>query len=336
MKKGSSQASASAFGWIFQSSAGLYLLLDCIEDAVSIKMEGKKQDIEITLDNNTIIYAQAKSVEDINDEKNNRKKLKSALASLSKCTKSVSKLIYVSNIINPLDSDTPKHYIYSRIPFSSILSPDQQTITKLLAEIEDGAKFQTAKFELVTFKFTGENETQRYSEVLSKTKEFLAKTDVSDGKAQAVLNEWKNLLMNNNAQRATISKGDVIFPLILVAIEHQDLEAKYNEVCSLGIYDETMEKYSEFIRNTPTKSEFFMRVCGHYQKKYPQKGDNIISFVKDDDVWKMYSEEFSTIENDPEYLESLIKLLLLATLLKRKTIGSIKEAAKLEMPHENK
>ena len=97
-----------------------------------------------------------------------------------------------------------------------------------------------------------------------------------------------------------------------------------------------MEKYSEFIRNIPSKSEFFMRVCGHYQKKYPQRGDNIISFVKDDDVWKMYSDEFSAIESDPEYLESLIKLLLLATLLKRKTIGSIKEAAKLEMPHDNK
>lgn len=330
MKKGDSQARASAFGWIFQSSAGLYLLLDCIEDAVSIKMEGKKEDVEITLNDNTIIYAQAKSVENINDEKNNRKKLKSALASLSKCTKSVSKLIYVSNILNPLDSDTPKHYIYSRTSYSSILTPDQQMITKLLAEIDDGAKFQTAKFELVTFKFAGEDDTQRYSDVLSKTKEFLAKTDVSDGKAQAALNEWKNLLMNNNAQRATLSKGDVIFPLILVAIGHQDLEAKYNEVCTLGIYDETMEKYAEFIRNTPSKSEFFMRVCGHYQKKYPRGGDNIIAYVKDEENWKSYTDEFSAIESDPEYLESLIKLLLLATLLKRKTISSIKEAANLK------
>jgi hypothetical protein len=53
----SKQATATAFGWVFQSSAGLYLLLDCIETAASIKMEGKKEDIEITLNDNTIIYA---------------------------------------------------------------------------------------------------------------------------------------------------------------------------------------------------------------------------------------------------------------------------------------
>lgn len=330
MGRKSSQARASALGWIFQSSAGIYLLLDCIKSATSIKMEGRNQDIEITLRDNTIIYAQAKSVEDINDVANNRKKLKSALTSLSKCTESVAKLIYVTNIINPLDSEAPLHYMYSRTSFSSFLKPDQELITKLLSEIENGADFQTAKFELVTFKFIGDEDTQRYSSILSKTKEFLATTDVGDGKAQAVLNEWKNLLMNNNAQRATLSKNDVIFPLILVVIDHQDLEAKYNKVCSLGLYDETKGKYSEFIRNIPHKSEFFMRVCGHYQKTYPQGGDNIIPFVKNEDNWKPYADEFSVIEPDPEYLESLVKLLLLATLSKRKTIDSIKQAANLE------
>lgn len=108
------------------------------------------------------------------------------------------------------------------------------------------------------------------------------------------------------------------------------MEAKYNKVCSLGLYDETKEKYSEFIRNIPHKSEFFMRVCGHYQKTYPQGGDNIIPFVKNEDNWKPYADEFSVIEPDPEYLESLVKLLLLATLSKRKTIDSIKQAANLE------
>ncbi|MDR3217153.1 MAG: hypothetical protein LBT55_07120 [Clostridiaceae bacterium] len=326
--KRSRQQTSSAFGWIFQSSAGLYLLLDCIEKATSIKMEGKKEDVEITLNDDTIIYAQAKSVENINDTANNRAKLKKALLSLSECTESVAKLIYISNIINPLDSDTEQQYIYSRTPFSAFRQPDQKMITDLLAEIDGGANFQTAKFELVTFKFIGDDDSQRYGEVLNKTREFLVRAHVSEGKAQAILTEWKALLMNNNAQRARMTKGDILFPLILVTIEHQDLEAKYNEVCELGIYDETMHRYSDFIHNAPRKTEFFMQVCGHYQKTYAA-GDHINDFVKD--KWKDYIEEFSVIEKSEDFLESLIKLLLLATLLKRTAINNIKTAANLEV-----
>ena len=327
-KKRSRQSTASAFGWVFQSSAGLYLLLDCIETATSIKMEGKREDIEITLDDNTIIYAQAKSVENINDRTNNRAKLKRALESLSDCTESVKKLIYISNIINPLDSSTHQQYVYSRTPFSSFLDADKVTVNDILSNIENGADFQTAKFELVTFKFCGEDDNQRYGEVLNKTKEFLAKTVVSESKAQAILTEWKALLMNNNAQRASMSKAEVLFPLILVTIEHQDLEAKYNEVCKLGMYDEAMQKYADFIRNAPNKTEYFIRVCGHYDKKYLKiGGDHINEFVQNN--WRDYIEEYSVIEKSEDFLESLIKLIMLATLLKRRTIGSIKGAAKL-------
>jgi hypothetical protein len=132
--------------------------------------------------------------------------------------------------------------------------------------------------------------------------------------------------MNNNAQRATMTKADVLFPLILVTIDHQDLEAKYNEVCTLGMYDKAMQKYADFIWNAPHKTEFFIRICGHYDKQYLKVGgDHINEFVQNN--WRDYIEEYSAIEKSEDFLESLIKLLLLATLLKRKTIGSIKGAA---------
>ena len=333
--KKSSQATASAFGWIFQTAAGLYLLLDCIEKATDIEMEGKKEDIEITLDDHRVIYAQAKSTIDINDTKNNRKKLKSALTSLSDCTKPVAKLIYVTNILNPLNSDTQQHYIYSRTPYSSFLDADKATITQILSEIDNGSNFQTSKFELVSFKFTGEDDIQLYSAVLEKVKEFISKTLVSESKAVSVLNEWKCLLMDNNAQHCKLSKSDIVFPLILVTIENQDVEKRYNEVCNLGIYDETIGKYGEFVRKIPHKTEFFIKVCGHYQKQFPQGGDNINSFVEDEVNWREYIAEFAEIEKDEEMLESLIKILLLETLLKRKAIGSIKEATKLTVQYDN-
>jgi len=326
LRKKSRNARAPAFGWIFQSSAGLYLLFDCIENAVSLKMEGKTEDIEITLEDNSIIYAQAKSVEDLNDTKNVISKLKSALTSLSECEDPISKLIYVTNIPNPLKSKHPKHYEYSRTGFNSFFKEDKQLILDFLNKNEI-TTFPSAKFEIVNFKFIGEEDSQRYSEILNKTREFLFKAKVPREQAEAILTEWKAQLMNNNAQRANLSKADILFPLILVTIEKQDLSERYNNVCNLGIYEETISRYSEFIHNTPRRTDFFMQVCGLYQKQYPQGGDNINNFVIKN--WQKYIDEFTSLEKDDKMLESLIKLLLLATLIKRYTINGIKTAAKL-------
>jgi len=326
VRKKSRNARASIFGWIFQSSAGLYLLFDCIENAISLKMEGKTEDIEITLEDKSIIYAQAKSVEDPNDIKNVKTKLKAALTSLSECKDPINKLIYVTNIPNPLISEHPKHYEYSRTGFNSFFNEDKQLILDLLSKNKI-TTFPTVKFEIVNFKFFGEEDSQRYSEILNKTREFLFKANVPREQAESVLTEWKAQLMNNNAQRASLSKADILFPLILVTIERQDLSKRYNDVCNLGIYEETISRYSDFIHNTPRRTDFFMQVCGLYQKQYPQGGDNINDFVIKN--WQKYIDEFSSLEKDDNILESLIKLLLLATLIKRSTISGIKTAAKL-------
>ena len=52
----SNDASASSFGWNFQSNAGVFLFLKYIKEAKSIKIESKLQDIEIELyDGNKIL-----------------------------------------------------------------------------------------------------------------------------------------------------------------------------------------------------------------------------------------------------------------------------------------
>lgn len=327
-RKKSRNARASAFGWIFQSSAGLYLLLDCIEDATFLKMEGEKEDIEITLKDKSIIYAQAKSVEDPNDTENIKIKLKKALTSLGECEEPISKLIYVTNILNPLNSEHSKHYEYSRTSYNTFLDKDKQLILDILNDINQ-INFPTAKFEIVSFKFYGDD-NQRYSEVLNKIRIFLDKAKVPREKAESILREWKNLLMDNSAQRTSMSKADVIFPLILVTIEGLDLHERYNRICDLGIYDETISRYGEFIRNIPKRTEFFMQVCGHYKKwciVTNVSGDKTEEYIKNN--WKEYKEEFLEVEKDNDMLESLIKLLLLATLIKQFTLNGIKGAAKL-------
>ena len=49
-------ASPSAFGWDFQANAAILLMIENIKKVDKIRVEGKTEDIEITLKNKTKIY----------------------------------------------------------------------------------------------------------------------------------------------------------------------------------------------------------------------------------------------------------------------------------------
>ena len=63
----SSNATASAFGWDFQSNAAIMLMLENIERASKVKVEGENEDVEITFSDGKMLMAQAKAVVDPND-----------------------------------------------------------------------------------------------------------------------------------------------------------------------------------------------------------------------------------------------------------------------------
>lgn len=76
-------ASASAFGWDFQANSAMLLMLENIRDAKRVRVEGADEDIEITLEDQTKIYAQAKAVEKPDDTSHVIDKLTKALQTLS-------------------------------------------------------------------------------------------------------------------------------------------------------------------------------------------------------------------------------------------------------------
>ena len=57
----SNDASSSSFGWNFQTNAAIFLCFHFVDSLKDITVESKKQDIEITLNDSSKIYAQAKS-----------------------------------------------------------------------------------------------------------------------------------------------------------------------------------------------------------------------------------------------------------------------------------
>ena len=88
-------ASASAFGWDFQANSAILLMLENIKDAKRVRVEGADEDIEITLQDRSKVYAQAKAVEKPDDTSHVIDKLTKALETLSDAAKNESSALPV-------------------------------------------------------------------------------------------------------------------------------------------------------------------------------------------------------------------------------------------------
>lgn len=88
-------ASASSFGWNFQTNAGIFLFLKYMPEVTDIKIESKSQDIEMTLENNGKVFAQAKSSQDYTAIKDQKEKFKDAIISLARNPYEGNQLIYI-------------------------------------------------------------------------------------------------------------------------------------------------------------------------------------------------------------------------------------------------
>ena len=149
-------ASPSAYGWAFQVGAGIKLMLENITEFTALKMEGKNDDIELSLPSGKI-YAQAKSVTVMGDQSSATEKLKKALETLSddatKDNNSI-KLIYITNILNPFSSslqNSPYYNCYDTSYNYSILpAEDREKIRKIVEMI-----FQLNNCKYMLFVFLG-------------------------------------------------------------------------------------------------------------------------------------------------------------------------------------
>ena len=71
----SRRANAVVFGFDFQVNAAIVLMIENIEDLKSLRLEGNYEDIEIELENNQYILAQAKAVERSSSDFRNVRKI---------------------------------------------------------------------------------------------------------------------------------------------------------------------------------------------------------------------------------------------------------------------
>ena len=99
------RADAVVFVFDFQVNAAIVLMLENITELKALRLDGNYEDIELELNDNHYILAQAKAiVQSSTDFTHVREKLKKSLTSLSEGAAKVNaeQLIFITNSPNPL------------------------------------------------------------------------------------------------------------------------------------------------------------------------------------------------------------------------------------------
>ena len=324
-------ASPSAYGWCFQVGACITLMLDNVKEFTSLKMEGASDDIELTLDSGKI-YAQAKSVTQMGDQRSASKNLNDALRLLSQDANNgdAVKLIYITNIANPLSSTVVSAFQYGNSYEFSILPDEAQE--KIRERVCDD--FPTEKFRLHILSFFGEG-NNKFESIKTKISEFLRESINDPSYNKRLLDSWfETFMVNasdkpNNQKKLELKKKDVIYPVIVLVIDPPISETDFVKVSDYDNYAEISQEFREIINRNVCDYEFFSEVIGDYLSKRnltSNKTNYKYDYARNE--WKDYESQFSAITN-AETREALIKLLLLSVISKRYTINCIKEATNL-------
>lgn len=167
------RAHAVLFGFDFQVNAAIVLMLENIKELKSLRLEGNEEDIELTLEHDQKILAQAKSVENASSDFSNvRANLKKALTTLSEGSQKVNakQLIFITNSPNPFNDNNSRSIFWglTHRPFSTLPSSAQKTIMEYLNKIDNPLDPQ--KFIVQVFPFETDDETERYKAVMQAIK----------------------------------------------------------------------------------------------------------------------------------------------------------------------
>ena len=327
-------ASPSAYGWTFQVGAGITLMLENIKDFTHLKMEGKDDDIELSFDNGKL-FAQAKSVTQIGDQRSASTDLTGALSvfkddykkSLDSHCNALG-FVYVSNIINPLSSKIGSAFKYGHTyDFSSLSTDDQQ---KIIEKIGDDFPVEKIKIKIIHFFGEGEN---KWDDIKEKIAEFLRSSIDDPSYNKKLMDNWIADFITNCADKPkenkelNLSKKEIILPIIILVIENIVSESNFSKVSDYDNFDELKKKYRKVLYTKECDYQFVSSIIADFmcEKKSHSK---LNSFEYVNNFWSKYEKNFVMINVDEEK-EALTKLSVLSVLLQRSKIDGIRKEANL-------
>lgn len=267
MEKIDRNASASIFGWQFQINAAIFLMIKYFGSFNKLKIEGEKEDIEISLNNDKRIYAQAKSKQNIDYENTNgySDKLNEALTSLSEVDKDdVEKLIYVSNLEpHPLSVKNKEFELVSFLKYNELTPESKKKIDHQLNKIN--RNIDKDKLVIAKIPFFSEDKATRHKFITAEIEKFLAivSSDLIPY-SQRLLETWESEFLHNATQKNTkfkIEKRDVLWKLLVFKLEN-NVSDRFHENMEIDEEDyySALDKYDKVINYKEGNFEIYNKI----------------------------------------------------------------------------
>ena len=322
-------ASPSVFGWDFQVNSAILLMLENIRDAKYIRIEGDDEDIEITLQDKTMIYAQVKAVERPDDTSHVVDKLTKAIETLNDAAKNGngSLFTYITNSSNPFNNQRTVSFFTGRthLSFDELPNVAQKKIQMIIAD-NGYSELDIHKLDIRVIPFYGSDLKNRYKEIQACVIEFLNEINVDAlGINSEILRIWQRDLFQNATQCDTaisISKEKLIWPLIVLVID-KTVANEYKKDFNDDEINEIERKYKLILNQFTMRYDMISRVLSDYRKmKF-----TIRQFVENH--WNNYLDIANTIESDDRTKESLVKIILYRILTQGQCIRKIKRGVNL-------
>ena len=319
-------ASASLFGWDFQVNVAIVLVLENIKNVESVRVEGKDEDIEITLENQRKIYAQAKSVVKPDDYTNVKAKLKSALETLNQAARNgdASLFTYATNSSNPFHIAETIPFFTGRTHLNFDELPDlaKAEIKRIVAD-QGYTDIDLSKFDIRVVPFYGDDPKNRYKVIQTYVNEFLGDMRIYLPKIeQNIIQVWQRDLFHNATTMdtaITVNKKELIWPLIVLLVDEvsaMDYKRDFDD-------DEVADiesKYRLVINQHTLSYDIVSRVLTDYSSIKPSIRTK--EFV--DQRWVDYLDIMQGVDTDDQTKESLIKIIIYRILSQRQCINDIK------------
>ena len=326
-----SNASPTAFGWDYQVNAAIVLMLHHIKQAVNLRVEGKKEDIEITLCDGSKIYSQVKSVTKYDDYRNVVAYLKKALGTLNQASKddSIHNLIYVTNSPNPFNNGNESIAYFMDLTilnYEELASKDQERI-KGLIQSNGFNELELKKLKIVRIPFIGEDIINRYKCIKKYINDFLSSLNIGNVNISGrLMTVWQADCFHNASTVNTsvvMTKERFVWPIISVLLEFTSTCNYYNDLNNDEIED-IENKYKSYIDYQAMRYQLVASIIADYRR------NNVSSIDYINCNWQKYSfiaDDYPELE---EYLrERLIKVVLQRIIKDYRVITDVKAGVNL-------
>lgn len=330
------RADAVVFGFDFQVNAAIVLMLENITELKTLRLDGNYEDIELELNDNHYILAQAKAiVQSSTDFTHVREKLKKSLTSLSEGAAKVNaeQLIFITNSPNPLKENNSKNLFLGTAhrSFKSLPQSSQGLIKKYLEGISHPLDLN--KFMIQILPFETDNEFERYKFVKQCVDDFIAELDINlPGVGRKLLTIWQNEVFENSSKKDAeikLSKNEIIWPILVIATDIKRCDDDFADEFDSSLYDEIIYRYSKLIDSCCERFEFFTKVLYDYKDFKSEKSsrEKCKEFVFSN--WKNYLNELKIDSADEETQRGLIQIILYNIVKNRITIDKVKKGVNL-------